>query len=99
MHLIYEVYHKRFQFVNVMIYSLGYLLAPSLETRPDIFQVSFLAFKLAGKKNPVQNLNVSKISTDHVFLSDVIEFKSVFATYVCKIVNHFYFTESLRTQF
>ena len=27
--------------------------------RPDIFQVSFLAFKLAGKKNPVQNLNVS----------------------------------------
>ena len=38
---------------------LGYLLTPSLEIRPDIFQVSFLAFKLAGKKNPVQNLNVS----------------------------------------
>ena len=44
-----------------MIHILGYLLTPSLETRPDIFQVSFLTFKLAGKKNPVQNLNVSKI--------------------------------------
>ena len=55
-----------------MIHILGYLLTPSLETRPDIFQVSFLAFKLAGKKNPVQNLNVSKISKDQIFMSDVV---------------------------
>ena len=72
MHFINEVYFTKFQFVNVVIHSLGYLLTPSLETRPDIFQVSFLAFKLAGKKNPVQNLNVSNVLKDQVFMSDVV---------------------------
>jgi len=31
-------------------------LEPDL--RPDIFQVSYIAFQLAGKDCPVQNLNV-----------------------------------------
>jgi len=28
------------------------------DLRPDIFQVSYIAFQLAGKDCPVQNLNV-----------------------------------------
>ena len=28
--------------------------------RPDIFQVSFVAFQLLGKDNPVPNMNVSQ---------------------------------------
>lgn len=27
--------------------------------RPDIFQVSYIAFHLIGKENPVPNMNVS----------------------------------------
>ena len=40
---------------------LGYLLTPNPETRPDIYQASYLTFKLKNpsEKCPVQNLNVS----------------------------------------
>ena len=39
---------------------IRYLLTPCVESRPDIFQASCLAFKLRGKSQcPVQNLNVS----------------------------------------
>lgn len=37
----------------------GYMLEPDQEKRPDIYQVSYFAFKLAGKDCPVQNLFVS----------------------------------------
>lgn len=37
----------------------GYMLEPDQEKRPDIYQVSYFAFKLAGKDCPVPNLFVS----------------------------------------
>lgn len=37
----------------------GYMLEPEQDKRPDIFQVSHLAFSIAGKECPVQNLHVS----------------------------------------
>lgn len=37
----------------------GYMLEPDQEMRPDIYQVSYFAFKLAGKDCPVPNLFVS----------------------------------------
>lgn len=37
----------------------GYMLEPDADKRPDIFQVSFVAFSLLGKDCPVQNLHVS----------------------------------------
>lgn len=37
----------------------GYMLEPDVEKRPDIYQVSYFAFKLAGKECPVPNLFVS----------------------------------------
>ena len=46
---------------------IRYMLTPSPDIRPDIFQVACLAFNLAGKKNPVQNLNkVSEPSFDNI---------------------------------
>ena len=48
---------------------IRYLLTPSPDLRPDIFQVAFLAFKLAGKKNTVQNLNkVPEPNFDNILL-------------------------------
>ena len=39
----------------------GFLLTPNPESRPDIFQASYLAFKLiSADKCPVQNLNKAK---------------------------------------
>lgn len=35
------------------------MLEPDQDKRPDIFQVSYLAFTISGKENPVQNLHVS----------------------------------------
>lgn len=40
--------------------SLGYMLEPDPDQRPDIYQVSCIAFQLLGKENPVKNLMVSK---------------------------------------
>lgn len=36
----------------------GYMLEPDQEKRPDIYQVSYFAFRLAGKECPVPNLFV-----------------------------------------
>uniref|UniRef100_U5EMV2 Putative ap2-associated protein kinase 1 n=1 Tax=Corethrella appendiculata TaxID=1370023 RepID=U5EMV2_9DIPT len=36
---------------------IRYMLEPSVDKRPNIFQVCELAFKLLGKENPVQNLH------------------------------------------
>ena len=51
-------YHPDLWFISI---SLGYLLTPNPETRPDIYQASYLTFKLKNpsEKCPVQNLNVS----------------------------------------
>ncbi|KAL1121944.1 hypothetical protein AAG570_003352 [Ranatra chinensis] len=48
-------------------YSMGmhclikFMLEPDAEKRPDIFQVSHIAFSLLGKENPVQNLHNSHV--------------------------------------
>lgn len=42
---------------------IRYLLTVKVDARPDIFQVSHLAFELAGQPNPVQNLHNSPIPT------------------------------------
>lgn len=42
-----------------MFYLLGYMLEPDPDKRPDIFQVSCVAFQLLSKDNPVKNLMVS----------------------------------------
>lgn len=36
---------------------IRYMLEPDADRRPNIYQVSEIAFKLAGKENPVQNLH------------------------------------------
>lgn len=38
---------------------LGYMLEPDPEKRPDIYQISYFAFKIAGRQCPVPNLHVS----------------------------------------
>ena len=38
---------------------LGFTLNPDPVTRPDIYQVAHVAFKLIGRNNPVLNTNVS----------------------------------------
>lgn len=43
----------------VLPFFTGYMLEPDQEQRPDIFQVSYFAFKLAKKDCPVSNINVS----------------------------------------
>ncbi|XP_011501176.1 PREDICTED: probable serine/threonine-protein kinase nek3 [Ceratosolen solmsi marchali] len=40
---------------------IRYMLEPDPEIRPDIYQVSTIAFQMMGKENPVQNLH--KVST------------------------------------
>uniref|UniRef100_A0A8C2Z553 non-specific serine/threonine protein kinase n=1 Tax=Cyclopterus lumpus TaxID=8103 RepID=A0A8C2Z553_CYCLU len=42
---------------------IRYMLEPEPEKRPDIYQVSYFAFKLAGKECPVPNLFDSPIPT------------------------------------
>lgn len=37
----------------------GYMLEPDPDKRPDIYQVSYLAFKLTRRECPVPNVNVS----------------------------------------
>jgi hypothetical protein len=47
----------------------GYMLEPDPDKRPDIFQVSFVAFSLIGKDCPVQNLHVSLSRYDYSFVT------------------------------
>uniref|UniRef100_A0A3B3Q439 non-specific serine/threonine protein kinase n=1 Tax=Paramormyrops kingsleyae TaxID=1676925 RepID=A0A3B3Q439_9TELE len=42
---------------------IRYMLEPDVEKRPDIYQVSYFAFKLAGKECPVPNLFNSSLPT------------------------------------
>lgn len=37
---------------------IRFMLEPDPDLRPDIYQVSAVAFQLLGKDNPVQNLHV-----------------------------------------
>lgn len=42
--------------------TVGYMLEPEPEQRPDIYQVSSFAFRLAGRECPVPNLFVSFVN-------------------------------------
>lgn len=53
-------------------------LEPDL--RPDIFQVSYIAFQLAGKDCPVQNLNVRYHT---YFLSRITSIYLLHILYIC----------------
>lgn len=44
----------------------GYMLEPDPDKRPDIYQVSYFAFKLAQRTCPVQNVKVSLSLLSHV---------------------------------
>ncbi|KAJ0068113.1 hypothetical protein NL108_016174, partial [Boleophthalmus pectinirostris] len=59
---------------------IRYMLEPDQEKRPDIYQVSYFAFKLAGKDCPVPNLFNSPIPTslpEPLTASDVAAKKSM----------------------
>ena len=53
---------KKLREINFFLLFLGYLLTPDPELRPDIYQASYLAFKIFDSNNkcPVQNLNKAK---------------------------------------
>lgn len=42
----------------MLVHVLGYMLEPDPDMRPDIYQVSYIAFKLARRECPVPNLFV-----------------------------------------
>jgi len=44
--------------VMVLIFS-AYMLQEDPDKRPDIYQVSYIAFQMADRKCPVPNMNVS----------------------------------------
>uniref|UniRef100_A0AAV2MPJ6 Protein kinase domain-containing protein n=1 Tax=Knipowitschia caucasica TaxID=637954 RepID=A0AAV2MPJ6_KNICA len=59
---------------------IRYMLEPDQEKRPDIYQVSYFAFKLAGKDCPVPNLFNSPIPTtlpEPLTASDIAAKKSM----------------------
>lgn len=53
-----------FCFSDVSLSFKGYMLEPDPDKRPDIYQVSYFAFKLAKKECPVQNVQVSSEAMD-----------------------------------
>jgi AP2-associated kinase len=48
------------KYSKAMHQMIRFMLEPNPDKRPNIFQVAEIAFKLAGKANPVQNLYVSE---------------------------------------
>lgn len=59
------------KYLQVLInYFTEYILNPNPEERPDIFQVSWVAFKLMGKDTPILNAFVS-ILTHHMITKSV----------------------------
>lgn len=53
---------------NLRFHLTGYMLEPDQEKRPDIYQVSYFAFRLTGKECPVPNLFVSSTHRELVLL-------------------------------
>lgn len=48
-----------FRYSKALHSLIRYMLEPDPDLRPDIYQVSVIAFKISGKPCPVQNLHVS----------------------------------------
>lgn len=55
---------------------IRFMLETDIEKRPNIFQVSEIAFKIAGKENPIQNLHKSCIPTLDMLLVPEFEHES-----------------------
>lgn len=55
------IFFSFFRYSMQMHALIMYMLEPDPDTRPDIFQVSSLAFKLSQRSCPVQNLHSSKV--------------------------------------
>ncbi len=46
--------------LNVVVLDIvEYMLCVDPEKRPDVYQVSYVAFKITGRETPIQNLHVS----------------------------------------
>uniref|UniRef100_A0AAR2JK37 Protein kinase domain-containing protein n=1 Tax=Pygocentrus nattereri TaxID=42514 RepID=A0AAR2JK37_PYGNA len=75
------------KFSSKMHCLIRYMLEPDQEKRPDIYQVSYFAFRLAGKECPVPNLFNSPIPTslpEPLTASDIAAKKSLTkARYLC----------------
>ncbi|XP_036454282.1 LOW QUALITY PROTEIN: BMP-2-inducible protein kinase [Colossoma macropomum] len=68
------------KFSSKMHCLIRYMLEPDQEKRPDIYQVSYFAFRLAGKECPVPNLFNSPIPTslpEPLTASDIAAKKSL----------------------
>lgn len=55
---MYSYHHYQ----QMFFHSSGYMLEPDPEKRPDIYQVSYFAFKLARIECPIQNIHVSHLT-------------------------------------
>uniref|UniRef100_W5MKI6 non-specific serine/threonine protein kinase n=1 Tax=Lepisosteus oculatus TaxID=7918 RepID=W5MKI6_LEPOC len=69
---------------------IRYMLEPDLEKRPDIYQVSYFAFKLAGKENPVPNLSSSPLPSalpEPMTASEVAAKKSITKARITELVG------------
>jgi len=53
---------------------IRYMLEPDSDLRPDIYQVSVIAFQIQGKECPVQNLHVCKYFYMTIKLQKIIEY-------------------------
>lgn len=73
---------------------IRYMLEPDFEKRPNIYQVSQIAFALVGKENPVQNLHVS--SNFFFLITEIFLFLQSFL--LIFFGDKFYFIELLRRQ-
>lgn len=61
---------------------IRYMLEPDPDVRPDIYQVSVIAFQIQGKECPVQNLHVSCISLK-IFLVFILYVLTYFLCIYC----------------
>lgn len=71
---------------NYLFFLLGYMLTVEPDNRPDIFQVSFIAFRIAGTSCPVENLNVRmQCFSDSLLYGYVVrnKLRNVLAYFLC----------------
>ena len=55
---MYEYVLYEYLNINYSLFTAGYMLEVDPAKRPDIFQVASVAFRLAGRECPIQNLHV-----------------------------------------
>jgi AP2-associated kinase len=52
---------------------IRYMLEPECDKRPNIFQVGEIAFRMAGRANPIQNLHVSGLKMIDEYLRRILK--------------------------